>query len=105
HPSLRREIETVLDFTSTSQFGVYDKCDLHIFTDGSKDDKDNTGCGFAIFKGYDLLNPVLRVIFHLPRHVSVYQAELVAIREAIKVCIDKWAATCRKVKAQGLPQV
>jgi len=97
HPSLRREIETVLDFTSTSQFGVYDKCDLHIFTDGSKDDKDNTGCGFAIFKGYDLLNPVLRVIFHLPRHVSVYQAELVAIREAIKVCIDKWAATCRKV--------
>ena len=27
----------------------------------------------------------------------MYQAELVAIREAIKVCIDKWAATCRKV--------
>ena len=97
HPSLRKEIETVLDFNSTNEFGVYEKCDLHIFTDGSKDDKENTGCGFAVFKGSDLVVPVLRVIIHLPRHASVYQAELVAIREALMVCIEKWASTCKKV--------
>ncbi|CAM9163775.1 unnamed protein product, partial [Heterosigma akashiwo] len=96
HPSLRKEIETVLDFNSTNEFGVYEKCDLHIFTDGSKDDKENTGCGFAVFKGSDLVVPVLRVIIHLPRHASVYQAELVAIREALMVCIEKWASTCKK---------
>ena len=96
HPSPRKEIETVLDFNSTNEFGVYKKYD---FTDGSKHDKDNTGCGFAVFKGSDLLVvPVLRVIIHLPKHGSVYKAKLVAIGEALMVCIEKWASsTCKKV--------
>jgi ribonuclease HI len=97
HPSSRKEVTTLTEFTSNNKFGIYDKADVHIFTDGSKDQEGRTGCGFVFFEGADLLTPVARAAFHLPRYTSVYQAELVAIREALKVCIDERTMGCRKV--------
>jgi len=72
---------------------VFIICDLHVFTDGSKDDENNTGCGFVVFKGTNLLVPLIKIAFHLPKHVSVYQAELIAIREALSLCISKWSTS------------
>ena len=56
--------------------------DLNLFTDGSKKGK-NTGCGF-----YDSQNKTV-VPFSINNSISIYSAELLGIREALKHALER----------------
>eukprot|EP00096_Caligus_rogercresseyi_P006240 TRINITY_DN2254_c0_g1_i1.p1 TRINITY_DN2254_c0_g1~~TRINITY_DN2254_c0_g1_i1.p1 ORF type:complete len:273 (+),score=-11.16 TRINITY_DN2254_c0_g1_i1:268-1086(+) len=60
--------------------------DIIIYTDGSKDDKDNTGAGWAITRG-DI--SFYQSYISLNKEASVFQAEVIAITQSVKALLEQ----------------
>ena len=81
HPSQFKPINISLNFEE-KQLKQNQSLSIRIFTDGSKI-QDKVSAGFVIYGSDYYFSPLAEFSFRLPDHATVYQAELVAIRQAL----------------------
>ncbi|KAI1289944.1 putative protein in type-1 R1DM retrotransposable element [Halotydeus destructor] len=89
HPADRQTINYSMATTQAAVDHLSQRTEQAIFTDGSKSE-DGVGAAYAVFRGGSLRR---RKQFKLGQHCTIMQAELLALREAVRLAISSEAET------------